>query len=146
MVFSQRQNRKDFFNCSGLFSNLLINFLLLRTKESLTLCNFVAGGTTLPTRTAVRFGSLRLFSCLSPGTSGVVRAATFCSFGNDQRHDKCRGRTPAASVPQDLHPPLRECQVSRFRFRIHDSSSDQRLLLRHISFQFDDPHSQRNTA
>lgn len=51
-------------------------------------------------------------SFFSPtGTTGVISPASFCSFGNDQRHDKCRGRTPPASVSQNLHPPLRECQV-----------------------------------
>lgn len=53
-----------------------------------------------------------IWSILSPtGATGPVSPASFCSFGNDQRHDKCRGRTPPASVPQNLHPPLRECEV-----------------------------------
>lgn len=47
------------------------------------------------------------------GETGVISPTTFCSFGNDQRHDKCRGWTPPASVSQNLHPPLRECQVRR---------------------------------
>lgn len=45
------------------------------------------------------------------GETGVISPATFCSFRNDQRHDKCRGWTPPASVSQNLHPPLWECQV-----------------------------------
>lgn len=50
------------------------------------------------------------------GEAGAVSPASFCSFGNDQRHDKCRGRTPPASVSQNLHPPLRECQVRPTRW------------------------------
>lgn len=69
--------------------------------------------------TFLRFSlTVPLFPALFPGTSGVICAATFCSFGNDQRHDKCRGREPPASIPQNLHPPLRECQVSHFSFEL----------------------------
>lgn len=47
-----------------------------------------------------------------PGEAGAVGPAALRGSGDDQRHDKRGGRTPAAPVPQNLHPPLRERQVS----------------------------------
>lgn len=53
------------------------------------------------------------FHCFVPGTACAVRAPPIRRPGNDQRHDQCGRRAPAAPVPPDLHPSLRECQVRK---------------------------------